>query len=246
MFGRLPLRHIDPDEAIGLGAAVAAGMKARNQALEEIILTDICPHTLGVNTSQNLGDGQIKTGIFDPIIQRNSTVPVSRVKRYHPINDWQKEVRFSIYQGESPRVENNVKLGEITVSVPPKLSNDNPVDVRFTYDINGLLQVEASVLATGQTHELILEQNPGLLSQEEIRARFAALEKLKIHPREQQENLNLIARAERLYEELLWARPQLQDALLRFQAALDAQEESTIAEHRKQFCAMLDQIEARS
>lgn len=246
MFGRLPLRHVSPDEAIALGAAVAAGMKARDQKLEEVILTDICPHTLGVGTGKELEDGQIKTGIFDPIIQRNSTVPVSRVNRYFPIRDWQKQVEFNIYQGESPRVENNVLLGKISVNVPAKRCNENPVDVRFTYDINGLLQVEATVIATGQTHEVILEQNPGVLSPEEIRQRLQALSKLKVHPREQQENLSLIARAERLYEELLWARVQLQEALLRFRSALDTQENETISQHREQFSSMLDYIEAQA
>ncbi|HWT54941.1 MAG TPA: molecular chaperone HscC [Rhodocyclaceae bacterium] len=246
MFGRLPLRHVSPDEAIALGAAVAAGMKVRDQKLEEVILTDICPHTLGVGTGKELEDGQIKTGIFDPIIQRNSTVPVSRVNRYFPIRDWQKQVEFNIYQGESPRVENNVLLGKISVNVPAKRCNENPVDVRFTYDINGLLQVEATVIATGQTHEVILEQNPGVLSPEEIRQRLQALSKLKVHPREQQENLSLIARAERLYEELLWARVQLQEALLRFRSALDTQENETISQHREQFSSMLDYIEAQA
>lgn len=246
MFGRLPLRHVNPDEAIALGAAVAAGMKARDQKLEEVILTDICPHTLGVDTGKRLEDGQIKSGIFDPIIQRNSTVPVSRVNRYFPIEDWQKQVEFNIYQGESPRVENNVLLGKITVNIPAGRRNDNPVDVRFTYDINGLLQVEATVVATGHTHEVILEQNPGILSPDEIRQRLKALAKLKVHPREQQENLSLIARAERLYEELLWARGQLQDALLRFRTVLDTQELERISAHRKDFATMLDYIEAQA
>ncbi len=245
MFGRLPLRHVNPDEVVGLGAAVAAGMKARNQALEEVILTDVCPHSLGVDISQEMENGQITAGLFSPIIPRNCTVPVSRVERYFPIRDKQTEVRFNIYQGESPRVENNVKLGEITVKVPALPRNDNPLDMRFTYDINGLLQVEATVCATGETHEVVLQQNPGVMTPVEIRERLAALSNLKVHPRDQQENIALIARAERLYEELLWARSHLQDAILRFRAALDSQDPHVIREHGQQFATMLDQIESR-
>ncbi len=246
MFGRLPLRHINPDEAVAMGAAIAAGMKARDEKLEEVILTDVCPHTLGVGTSQQGANGQVTSGIFSPIIHRNSTVPVSRVERYQPLQDWQRQVEFEIFQGESPRVEHNVRLGKISVAVPAKASHENPVDIRFTYDVNGLLQVEATVVATGETHEVILEQNPGVLSPGEIRERLAALAALKIHPRDQQENLSLIARAERLYEELLWARGDLQDALVRFRGALDSQDPDLIREHRTHFAAMLQHIESQA
>ncbi|MGN6225163.1 Hsp70 family protein [Pseudoxanthomonas sp.] len=246
MFGRLPLRHINPDEAVAVGAAIAAGMKARDEKLEEVILTDVCPHTLGVGTSQQGANGQVTSGIFSPIIHRNSTVPVSRVERYQPLQDWQRQVEFEIFQGESPRVEHNVRLGKISVAVPAKASHENPVDIRFTYDVNGLLQVEATVVATGETREVILEQNPGILSPGEIRERLAALATLKIHPRDQQENLSLIARAERLYEELLWARGDLQDALVRFRGALDSQDPDLIREHRTHFAAMLQHIESQA
>ena len=245
MFGRLPLRHVNPDEAIALGACVAAGMKARDESLEEIILTDVCPHTLGVNTAEETGNGQHVSGVFSPIIHRNSTVPVSRVERYYPLRDGQREVEFEIYQGESPRVENNVRLGKVSIEIPAKRRNENPVDIRFTYDINGLLQVEATALSTGLTREVVLEKNPGVLSPEEIRVRLAALTAIKIHPRDQQENIAVIARAERLYEELLWARDQLQTALVRFRTLLDGQDLRDIAEQRSQFAAFLDQVEAQ-
>ncbi|QWP75805.1 molecular chaperone HscC [Lysobacter sp. K5869] len=245
MFGRLPLRHLNPDEAIAHGACVAAGMKARNEALEEIVLTDVCPHSLGVSTGQEL-DGRFVSGLFSPIIHRNSTVPVSRVERYYPVHDSQRTVEIEIYQGESPRVENNVRLGAVSVELPAKARHDNPIEVRFTYDINGLLQVEATAVATGLRREVVLEKNPGVLSAEEIRERLAALASLKVHPREQQENLALIARAERLYEELLWARSELQSALVQFRGALDQQDPAVIAEHRSQFQRFLDTVEAQS
>lgn len=246
MFGRLPLRHINPDEAVALGAAVAAGMKARDESLEEIILTDVCPHSLGVDTNRDDGHGRITTGLFSPIIQRNATVPVSRVERYQPMRDLQTQVEFNIYQGESPRVENNVKLGTIIVKVPPKAAHENPIDIRFTYDVNGLLQIEATVLVTGKTQEVILQQNPGVLSPDEISQRLAALTALKVHPRDQQENLALLARAERLYEELLWARQDLQDALVRFRSVLELQDPAQIRKHRLDFAQMLESIEAQS
>ena len=244
MFGRLPLRHVNPDEAIGLGACVAAGMKARDQSLEEVILTDVCPHTLGVNTTRE-SQGGYTGGVFSPIIHRNSTVPVSRVERYYPTHDGQRQVEIQIYQGESPRVENNVRLGAISIDLPSRRRDENAIDVRFTYDINGLLQVEAILVSTGLRHEVLVEKNPGVLSQEEIRERLAALAAIKVHPRDQQENITLIARAERLYEELLWAREQLQAALVQFRGVLDLQDGAAIAEHRGEFARFLDAVESQ-
>lgn len=244
MFGRLPLRHVNPDEAIGLGACVAAGMKARDQSLEEIILTDVCPHTLGVNTTRE-SQGGFTSGVFSPIIHRNSTVPVSRVERYYPTHDGQRQVEIQIYQGESPRVENNVRLGAISIDLPSRRRDENAIDVRFTYDINGLLQVEATLASNGLRHEVLVEKNPGVLSQEEIRERLAALAAIKVHPRDQQENIALIARAERLYEELLWARDQLQAALVQFRGVLDLQDSAVISEHRGEFVRFLDAVESQ-
>ncbi len=246
MFGRLPLRHINPDQAIALGAAVAAGLKSRDAKLDEIILTDVCPYTLGTQIARRDAGGQIHSGFFHPIILRNSTVPVSREDQFFPMHEGQQKLSIDIFQGENPLVANNIKLGEISVDLDKRRSNDeNGVTVRFTYDINGLLQVEVTEHASGRRHELLLEQNPGLMSAEEIRARLAALAALKIHPREQQENIAVLARAERLYEEFLHERERLQDWIMQFRAILDTQDTTLIAEQRGRFAQALDALEAQ-
>ncbi|NJR72388.1 MAG: Hsp70 family protein, partial [Gammaproteobacteria bacterium] len=150
-----PLRHVNPDQAIALGAGVAAGLKSRDAKLEEIILTDVCPYTLGTQIARRDPNGQIHTGFFHPIILRNSTVPLSREDSFTPMHEQQKSLVIDIYQGENPLVANNIKLGEIAVALDPRRSqSENSVTVRFTYDINGLLQVEVTAQATGQRHEL--------------------------------------------------------------------------------------------
>ncbi|MFY2764620.1 Hsp70 family protein [Arenimonas sp. MALMAid1274] len=245
MLGKLPLRHINPDQAIALGAAVAAGMKARNQSLEEIVLTDVCPYTLGIATSRG-EEGRRTSGHFSPLIERNSTVPVSRVERFWPAQDWQTDLKLEVFQGESPRVANNVRLGELTLPLPRKKAEDNPVDVRFTYDINGVLQVEALVVAAGTRHELILQNSPGAMSPEEIRERLKSLSALKVHPRDQQPNIAIIARLERLYEEHIGnARQMLQDWLARFMATLESQDLKLIEQHRQELGEALDQFESQ-
>jgi molecular chaperone HscC len=244
MFGRLPLRHINPDHAIALGAAVAAGLKRRDAKLEEIILTDVCPYTLGTEVARRDPNGQIQAGFFHPIILRNSTVPLSREDTFCPTHDRQDKLRIEVYQGENPLVANNIKLGELSIKLDPRRSQEeNSVAVRFTYDINGLLQVEVTAHATGQRYELVLEQNPGVLSPEEIAQRLKALETLKIHPRDQQENIAVLARAERLYEEFLHEREQLQRWIVQFRAVLDTQDVELIAHNREEFGRALDTLE---
>ena len=244
MFGRLPLRHINPDQAIALGAVVASGLKRRDAKLEEIILTDVCPYTLGTEVAKRDANGQVQTGFFHPIILRNSTVPVSREDSFSPMHDRQERLTIDIYQGENPLVANNIKLGEIGILLDPRRSRDeNSVTVRFTYDINGLLQVEVTEHATQRKHELVLEQNPGLLTPEEIRARLAALADLKVHPRDQQENIALLTRAERMYEEYLHERDRLQEWIGHFRSALESQDNSLIARQRVQFAEALDMLE---
>lgn len=247
MFGRLPLRHVNPDQAIALGASVAAGLKSRNAKLDEIILTDVCPYTLGTQIGRRDPNGQVHDGYFHPIILRNSTVPISREDVFYPMHEQQQQLTIDIFQGENPLVANNIKLGEITLDLDKRRShNENGVTVRFTYDINGLLQVEVTEHATQRRHELLLEQNPGLLTPEEIRARLAALAELKVHPRNQQENIAVLARAERLYEEFLHERSQLQDWIMRFRAILDTQDVAQIAHHRSQLVEALDALEAQA
>jgi molecular chaperone HscC len=246
MFGRLPLRHVNPDEGIALGAAIAAGMKSRDARLEEVILTDVCPYTLGTEVSRRDDDGSYHNGFFHPIIQRNSTVPVSREDVFYPLQDNQTQLKIDVYQGESPMVDRNVKLGELNVPLGTRKPRDeNSVNVRFTYDINGVLQVEATVAATGKTYEVVLQQNPGILDGQEIRARLARLAELKIHPRDKQENIAVLARAERLYEERLDDRPLLQQWIASFRAILDSQDVARIGKHRLEFDEGLRRLEDR-
>lgn len=244
MLGRLPLRHVNPDQAIALGACVAAGMKARNQALEEMVMTDVCPYTLGVGVSRDHGNGRRTEGHFSPIIERNATVPVSRSSSFNAIEDNQREILLEVYQGESPRVASNVLLGALSVKLPPRTPvADSMVEVRFTYDVNGVLQVEAKLLSTGQVEELILQNNPGVLDEHEIRERLKALESIKVHPREVQANLATIARLERIYEERLDLRPMLEDWLSTFMAHLESQDVTNIERVRKELDGALAQID---
>ncbi|MCE6074812.1 Hsp70 family protein [Agrobacterium vitis] len=244
MLGRLPLRHIKPDEVVAHGAVVASGLHSRNTALEEIILTDVCPYTLGTEISRRDHTGQIHDGYFLPIIPRSSTVPVSREEEIWPVYEDQTLLLSKIYQGENPIAAKNVLLGELKISLPQHgAREERGILLRFTYDINGILQVEAIVKATGEKHEIILERAPGSLSQDEIKARLAALSDIKLHPRKKQENLAVLARLERFYEERLVDRDGLQHMMFAFKSVLESQDEKEITRVRKLILADLDQLE---
>jgi molecular chaperone HscC len=246
LFGRLPLRHVQPDEAIAIGACVLAGMKQRAEALREVVMTDVCPYSLGVEVMRlDLGnnDGH---GMFAPVIERNSVIPTSRVERFFPVQDWQQHLTLKIYQGESPRVASNILLGKLEIALPAVTRDKCPVDVRFTYDGNGLLDVEAHIVANDRRHRLVIEQNPGLLAPEEVQQRLATLSSLKIHPREQQANIALVAQLERLYEEHLGpAREQIGVWLAQLQALFDAQDPRAIERGRRELQKLIDELEAR-
>tara|TARA_Y100000592_G_scaffold10021_2_gene14208 strand:- start:34 stop:1725 length:1692 start_codon:yes stop_codon:yes gene_type:complete len=244
LFGRFPAMHLNPDEVIAQGAAVQAALKARDATLEEVVLTDVCPYSLGVEVASHVG-GQLQNGHYLPIIERNCVVPVSRVKSVQTLRDGQKHVNVRIFQGESRLVANNIFLGELEVEVPPRPAGEVSLDIRFTYDINGLLEAQVDTLLTGQSQSLVIENNPGVMTPEEIAERFSALQALKTHPRDQQVNSALMARLERLYQESLGDLREHVGVLAgHFSAVLERQDEREIREARAELLTRLDSIES--
>jgi molecular chaperone HscC len=144
-------------------------------------------------------------------------------------------------------VKDNVFLGEITLPVPPRPAGQVSVAIRFTYDVNGLLEAEMTVEATGEKHRLIIEENPGVLTPAQIEEKLAALAKLKIHPRELLPNATLLARADRLYQQTLGdQRAWIAQETARFQALLEQQDEAAINEARESLKRLLDDVEGES
>ncbi len=243
MFGRFPNASINPDEAVALGAAVQAGLKARDAALKEVVLTDVCPYSLGVDVAERLPGGAIEAGIFSPIIERNTTVPVSRVNLYETMEPNQREIRLGIYQGEARRVADNVRIGELKVPMPRGPAGQ-PVEVRFSYDINGLLEVDVTVPGSGETHNLVIADPEDQISPKELERRRAALAALKQHPRDDEPNRAALARAERLWENALgFERDEIGRMIQMFQAALASQDPRTAARAREDLMAGLDRVD---
>jgi len=244
MFGRFPNSGVHPDHAIALGAAVQAGLLARDIDLDEVRLTDVCPFTLGVDHAVRTARGELRGGLFSPIISRNSVVPISRMERYVTISDNQREVEFGVYQGEAREVSGNVKLGTVKVPVPPRPAGTIAVECRFSYDTSGLLEVDVVVPETGTTRNLVIVDDDDAPDDAEIAKRRAALAALKVHPRQDSANLATMARAERCYESFIGpVRDQIGQWIVAFETVLDAQEPHAIADMRRELETALDSVE---
>jgi molecular chaperone HscC len=247
MFGRLPLRHINPDEAIARGTAVMAGLKARAESLREVVMTDVCPYSLGIEVAHRNANDHREEGFYAPIIERNTVVPCSRSDMFYPTTDFQASLKLRVFQGESPRVASNILLGEIEVPLPRAKLNENPVEVRFTYDVSGIIEVDAVVMKSQEHHTLVIQHHASSMTPEQIAERLATLAHLKIHPRDDQVNLVLIARAERLYEERTGdVRRAIMNWIQAFHSALESQDPLRIRSAQKQFDEALTSVEAES
>jgi molecular chaperone HscC len=184
--------------------------------------------------------------LFSPIIERNTPIPASRESSYHTVKDQQTEVQFNIFQGESRRTLDNVELGELCVKVPPAAAGEEQIDVRFTYDISGLLEVQATVVSTGEHGVMILQREESLLDDKGIATRLAELAQLKQHPRENAPNIAAIARAERLYQEYLGdTREFIGNQLKQFEQALSTQDPQVIGRALETLTQVLSEVEGR-
>lgn len=244
MFGRFPNSTVHPDHAIALGAAIQAGLKARDADLQEVRLTDVCPFTLGVDAAEQDAQGNITAVVFSPIIERNTVIPASRVRTYHTVVDNQRMLEFNIFQGEARDVKSNVKLGTLRVDVPPEPAGHVWAECRFSYDTSGLLEVDVTVPATGISKQIAIFDEEDSALARDLDKRRAELAKLKVHPRDQAENTAAMARAERCYESFLAERREYVGQLIhQFRGALDGQDPRTIEAARQEMMQRLDEIE---
>ena len=244
LFDRLPVATVDPDEVVARGAAVQAGLAANDAALADRVMTDVAPFTLGVETSKGRGGKMLLDGLFLPVIERNTVIPASRSTSLSTVGDYQTNIALRVYQGEGRLVKDNIYLGKLDVPVPADRAGVQGIEVRFTYDTSGLLEVEVLVKSTGLRRSTVIENQPGVLKPADIAARLAKLAALKVNPHDQAENVALVAKAERLYGERLGAeRDAVGAALDQFLLTLDRQDPAEIAAARDKLTAWLDGID---
>ncbi len=218
----VPRCDFNPDEVVALGAAVQSALLSEDRAVEDMVMTDVCPHTLGVEVCKEFG-GHRTMGYFEPIIHRNTTIPVTKETFLSTIEANQFEVKLRIFQGEARKVTDNLLLGELNVQGIPPGPAGTEIAVRFTYDSSGILEVEAYVPATGKKFRTVLANHATNLSQAEIDAAVRKMQALKFYPRDDIENQRLLRYCERIVGEVSpFHRQSLESAIDTWEQAMSS------------------------
>jgi molecular chaperone HscC len=241
-FGRLPRRNLPPDEAVAMGAAVQAALKAGDHAVDDMVVTDVAPFSLGIATAMTQ-HGSAVSGLFSPILERGTVIPASREEMFATTSDGQREILVEIYQGEHALCQDNERLGELRVTgIPKGRAGEQAVAVRFTYDANGILDVDVTIIATKERRSLVIEQSKGRLTKTEVAAARERMARLKFHPREALPNVTALARADALHAELTGDdRAFLREMIAQFRLALERQDPALIDVARTRLTEVVEQ-----
>lgn len=229
-FGKKPNKSVNPDEVVALGAAVQGGVLAGD--VKDVLLLDVTPLSLGIETMGN---------VFDIVIESNSTIPIKKTKTYSTAVDNQPSVDIHILQGERPMATDNRSVGRFILDgIPPAPRNVPQIEVTFDIDANGILKVSAKDKGTGKEQNIRIEASTGL-SQEEIdRMKQEALDNSENDKksREKADKLNsadsLIFQTEKSMSEL--SEKLSEDEKTKIQTSLDKLKES----HKNQDMDNLD------
>ncbi|SHG16179.1 Hsp70 family protein [Ornithinibacillus halophilus] len=243
-FNKVPRKDINPDETVALGAAVQAGIKSGDiGASNGLMVTDVAPYTLGIEIVKDVG-GRDVSGYFDPIIPRNTTIPTKKTKRYFTTTDNQVGVDISIYQGEQPKVEQNVHITSLKLDgVPPKPRGQESIDISFQYDINGNLQVEAIVNSTGNKLSQIVTTQGGGISESEVAAAKERLEQDWQDSELYQDVKAVIYRAEKVMNDASGSdKARIEDLLAKLKQALAENNRSNVEKYEDELTDLLIEL----
>ena len=157
VFGKEPNRAVNPDEGVAMGAAIQTGILQGE--VKDLVLLDVTPHTLGIET---------KDGTFTPLIDRNSTIPTRKSRVFTTVADNQTRVEVHILQGESDMAAYNKSLAKFELTnIPPAPRGVPQIEVMFDIDVNGIVSVTAQDQATGRAQSMTIHPSGGL-SQAEV------------------------------------------------------------------------------
>lgn len=243
LLKRIPSNAVDPDLAIAIGSAIQAGLKSKNEELDDVVLTDVSSYSFGVGINNPNNETDL---LYSPLIERNSVIPISRTSNYVPIHENQDMLRFKVYQGEHRLVKDNLYLGELIVDIPNDESGKLGADVRFSYDSNGVLEIDVTVTATQKQYNKVILTGDRGLTESEIEITLNRLKKFKQHPREDEENIHLISIADKLYT---FATGDLRENILNnikwFESILETQDRKKIKASYDEFSIYLSHIQEK-
>ena len=159
-FGKEPSKGINPDEAVAYGAAVQGGILSGQEGLDDIVLVDVCPLSVGIETTG---------GVFTKLIPRNTVIPTRKAQIFSTAADNQPTVLIQVYEGERSLTKDNNLLGKFELTGIPAAPRGAPqIEVTFEIDANGILKVSAADKGTGKSESITITNEKGRLSQEDI------------------------------------------------------------------------------
>ncbi|MGB9789664.1 MAG: molecular chaperone DnaK [Thermotoga caldifontis] len=189
IFGKEPNKSVNPDEAVAIGAAIQAAILAGSAKDKDIVLVDVTPLTLGI---------EVKGGLMEPIIPRNTTIPVRKSKIFTTAEDYQTEVEIRVYQGERAMARDNIFLGSFRlVDIPPAPRGVPQIEVTFDIDSDGIVHVSAKDLATNKEQSMVVTGRHKL-REDEIRKMIEEAQKYEEQDKRKREEVELKNRADDL------------------------------------------------
>jgi len=233
------LHQLNPDEIVAMGAGVVAGIKSRNSTIKDMLLSDICPFSLGVETAD---------GVFSSIISRNEILPCSKSGFYTTVSDNQKIIRMNVYQGNHMIAKDNEYLTNLEVTVPPLKKGDILVKVDFSYDLNGIFDINTTCLNDGkEIHKTLVNQNSGM-TEDEISKKVEVLNQIKENSHSDTKTDYLIYRANHLF--MLASKEQQNLILEEMKIYKEVQDNKTDRMTKREryvrFSMILDMIESKN
>ena len=185
--GKAPFKGVNPDEAVAMGAALQAGIIVGDSGVTDVLLLDVTPLTLGIET---LG------GVMTTMIERNTTIPSKRSETFSTAADNQPAVEVHVLQGERQFAKDNITLGKFHLTgIPPAPRGIPQIEVTFDIDANGIVNVSAKDLGTGKEQKITIESQTSL-TEDEITAKIAEAEEFAEEDRKRKARVELKNQAE--------------------------------------------------